>query len=467
MELFPEIHPDNHKVALVSEFGDKITYSELYHQREQTSLNFTKRSVSLFLINNSIESVVIYLSLLYSGSIPILVDANLSEGFIDRLIHSYEPDYIISLKNIENKLESYSNSQLSSNFVLHKSLKFGKIISNDDLALLLTTSGSTGSPKLVRLTYNNILENTKAICEYLEISNIDRAITSLPIHYSFGLSVIQTHLFIGASIFVTNRSIIEKDFWNVVEKFKVTFFSGVPFTYEVLEKLKFRNKDLPSLKYLVQAGGKLNVNLVEVFAKDSFEKNRKFFVMYGQTEASARMSYLPYQKCLNKLGSIGIAIPNGKFKLVDDDGNLLNEINKTGELIYEGPNVSLGYAEKRNDLNLCDQNNGILSTGDLATKDEDDYYYIVGRKKRFIKLFGNRINLDEVEQLIKSDFIECACIGFDDNLIVYITDNTLDAYDLKKYISTRLKIHSSAINIRYIEIIPKTLSGKINYQLLK
>jgi acyl-coenzyme A synthetase/AMP-(fatty) acid ligase len=466
MELFSEINPKNNNVALINELGEVTLYSELFDKREELSKYFKNRSVTLFLTNNSIDSVIIYLSLLQSGSLPVLIDSSILNQFIQGLIKSYNPDYIVSLKNNELHFDDFESSELTSNYNLYTSKITKQAITNIDLGLLLTTSGSTGSPKLVRLTYKNILENTKSICQYLDLCNNDRAITSLPMNYSFGLSVIQTHLYVGASILVTNKSIIEKDFWNLVADLNVTFLAGVPFTYEVLEKIKFRNKELLNLKYLAQAGGKLNVNLVETFAKDSLAKNRKFFVMYGQTEATARMSYMLYENCLNKLGSIGIAIPNGKLTLIDDESNIINESNKIGELVYEGPNVSLGYAESRNDLDLGDQNNGKLFTGDLATKDEDGYFYIVGRKKRFIKLFGNRTNLDEIEQLLKSDAIDCACKGTDDNLLVYITDSLIDINDLKKNISIKLKIHHSVINILYIEDIPKNTSGKINYQLL-
>jgi len=466
MELFSEINPRNNNVALINELGEVIQYSELFYKREEISKHFKNRSVSLFLTDNSIDSVIIYLSLLQSGSVPVLVDSSISNQFIQGLIKSYSPDYIVSLRNNELHFDDFESSGLTSNYNLYTSKITKQAITNIDLGLLLTTSGSTGSPKLVRLTYKNILENTKSICQYLGLVKNDRAITSLPMNYSFGLSVIQTHLYVGASILVTNKSIIEKDFWNLITDLNVTFLSGVPFTFEVLEKLKFRNIDLHNLKYLVQAGGKLNINLVETFAKDSLEKNRKFFVMYGQTEATARMSYMPYQNCLNKLGSIGVAIPNGKFTLVDDNTNIINEINTTGELVYEGPNVCLGYANSRIDLDLGDENNGKLFTGDLASMDEDGYFYIVGRKKRFIKLFGNRTNLDEIEQLLKSDSIDCACAGSDDNLVVYITDYKIDINDLKKNISTKLKIHHSVINIKYIVDIPKNTSGKINYQLL-
>lgn len=466
MELFTEINPNNNNVALVDDLGNKILYCELFYKIDKISKLFKERSLTLFLTNNSIDSVVIYLSLLQSGSVPILIDSSISNQFILGLIKSYNPDYIVSLSKNDFSFYDFEVSKLTSNFNLFSSNNTNNEIKNKDLCLLLSTSGSTGSPKLVRLTYNNILENTRSICQYLGINSNDRAITSLPMNYSFGLSVIQTHLYVGASILVTAKSIVEKDFWNLVDELNVTFLSGVPFTYEVLEKIKFRNKELQNLKYLAQAGGKLNVNLIETFAKDSLEKNRKFFVMYGQTEATARMSYMPYENCLNKLGSIGIAIPNGNFTLIDDDNNIINQSNKTGELVYEGPNVSLGYAKSRKDLNLSDQNNGKLFTGDLAMKDEDGYFYIVGRKKRFIKLFGNRTNLDEIEQFIKSDNIDCACTGTDDNLLVYVSDSSIDITDLKKNISSKLKIHHSVINIKYIEDIPKNTSGKINYQLL-
>jgi long-chain acyl-CoA synthetase len=466
MELFSEINSFNKNIALLNELGEVTLYSDLFKKRELLSKRFKNRTVTLFLTNNSIDSVIIYLSLLQAGTVPILIDYSISIQFIQGLINSYNPDYIVYLKNIEMEFDGYSVSELTDSYNILSHQESNRYLSNIELALLLTTSGSTGSPKLVRLTYKNILENTKSICQYLGINSNERAITTLPMNYSFGLSVIQTHLFVGASILVTNKSIIEKDFWKLINEHNVTFFSGVPFTYEVLEKLKFRNKELPSLKYLVQAGGKLNVNLVYNIAKDSLEKNRKFFVMYGQTEATARMSFMPYEYCLDKLGSIGISIPNGKLSLVDDNFNIIEEINKTGELVYEGPNVSLGYAESRNDLDLGDQNNGKLNTGDLATKDEDGYFYIVGRKKRFIKLFGNRTNLDEIEQLLKSESIDCACTGKDDDLLVYISDSTIDLNELKKNISAKIKIHHSVITIIFIEEIPKNSSGKINYQLL-
>ena len=180
--------------------------------------------------------------------------------------------------------------------------------------------------------------------------------------------------------------------------------------------------DTPFLKTITQAGGKLNDELNLEFSKYCNNTNKRFFVMYGQTEATARMSYLPHENSIDKLGSIGIPIPGGEFSLINKDMQKVNKPNTVGELIYKGKNVSLGYASCIADLKKGDENKGILHTGDLATRDVDGYYYIVGREKRFVKLFGNRVNLDETERLIKVITPDCACIGVNDKMIIFITD---------------------------------------------
>jgi acyl-CoA synthetase (AMP-forming)/AMP-acid ligase II len=324
-----------------------------------------------------------------------------------------------------------------------------------DLALLLTTSGSTGSPKLVRLSYANLLSNALSIAEYLSINENERPITTLPMHYSFGLSVINSHLLKGATLLLTDKSLMEKDFWSLLKKEQATSLSGVPYTYEMLKRLRFFRMDLPSLRTLTQAGGKLNIELTKEFAEYAQNADKRFFVMYGQTEATARMSYLPYEQSLSKSGSIGIAIPGGAFTLLEE----------SGELIYQGQNVSLGYAESAEDLAKGDENKGILYTGDLAKRDNDGYYYIIGRKKRFIKLFGNRINLDETESVLKTRYVDCACVGTDDKMIVYTTEQGKEA-EIKQFISAQLHLNPNAFEVRPIDAIPKNSSGKTIYSEL-
>ena len=226
--------------------------------------------------------------------------------------------------------------------------------------------------------------------------------------------------------------------------------------------------ELPSLKTMTQAGGKLTPELHREFAEFAQKTGKKFVVMYGQTEATARMGYLPPEKALEKCGSMGIAIPGGKFSLIDSDGIEILEKDTVGELVYEGPNVTLGYAEKREDLSLGDDRKGKLFTGDMAKRDDDGYYYIVGRKKRFLKIFGKRINLDEIERLIKEKFrtIDCASGGVDDKLFLFINNET-DLDMVRMYIAEKTRLNSSAIKALYLKEIPKTNAGKVLYAKLE
>ena len=261
---------------------------------------------------------------------------------------------------------------------------------------------------------------------------------------------------------------MQKDFWTQLKEFKATSFGGVPYTYEMLDKLRFFRMNLPYLKTMTQAGGRLPLSLHEKFAKYALDNDKNFVVMYGQTEATARMSYLPQEKSLEKAGSIGIAIPGGEFSLEGEDGQKITQPNVAGELVYMGDNVTLGYAESREDLAKGDERNGVLHTGDMAKFDEDGFYYIVGRKKRFLKIFGNRVNLDETEQLIKTEFkeLDCACCGIDDCMYIFVdSQNKVD--EILHFISQKTGINHSAFKVKSIEKIPRNESGKVLYPSLE
>jgi long-chain acyl-CoA synthetase len=308
--------------------------------------------------------------------------------------------------------------------------------------------------------------NATSIAEYLSINEDERPVTTLPMSYSFGLSIINSHLLKGATILLTSKTLMEKDFWSFMKTLNATSISGVPYTYEILKKLRFFRMDIPSLKTMTQAGGKLNNDLNKEFSEYSIQTGRRFFVMYGQTEATARMSYLPHQYSLSKIGSMGIAIPGGEFSIIDDKGANLDGPEVIGELVYKGKNVSLGYAECGDDLKKEDENKGVLYTGDIAKRDSDNFYYIVGRKKRFIKIFGNRVNLDETERLLKNIIPDCACAGEDDHMIIYITDKTR-LEEVRNYISTKTGINHIAFTVKHIAEIPKNSSGKTIYSKLE
>ena len=259
----------------------------------------------------------------------------------------------------------------------------------------------------------------------------------------------------------------DKD-WQLFKEKKVTNFGGVPYTFIMLDKLKFFRMQLPDLKTITQAGGKLDPQLHFKLAEYAEKNAKKFIVMYGAAEATARMGYLPSEDSLRKCGSMGIAIPGGHFEIIDGEGKLINEPETIGELIYYGKNVMLGYAEKGEDLIRGDENSYKLKTGDLAKRDAEGYYTIVGRKKRFLKMFGKRVNLQEVEHIIYEQFkiSDLACAGIDDKIYIFVTSSTLNE-EILSYLSRKLNLHPSAFCIKIIEEIPKNSSNKVIYKELE
>lgn len=457
-------HKNN--LATITDSGEKIMYSTLLEKSSRLYKSISHRCLVFCLCKNSIDSLIGYVSFISNRIVPLMLDASLEIGMLRNLISTYNPEYLwIPTEQLNDFLQEeivFTTQEYS----LIKICEGKPYQLFENLALLLTTSGSTGSPKLVRLSYDNIAANANSIAQYLSITAAERPITALPMHYSFGLSVINSHLLQGATLLLTNRSLMEKEFWSFLKNEKATSFSGVPYTFEMLKRLRFFRMDLPSLTTLTQAGGKLNNDLNREFVEYCHSANKRFVVMYGQTEATARMSYLPFEQATEKLGSIGVAIPGGIFSLIDEQGHTIKEVDQSGELVYQGGNVSLGYAECGEDLDRLDENNGVLYTGDLAKRDSDNFYYIVGRKKRFIKLFGNRVNLDETEHLLKNLIADCACIGTDDKMVVYLTEQGREA-EVKQYISSKTGINHTAFDVRFCSSIPKNSSGKTLYANLE
>lgn len=454
------------KCTAIQDDGMTLTYGELVDFSKELSGIVSLRSLVFSFCENSIGSLAGYVAFLSGHIVPLLLNTQLDVELLDYLLETYQPNYVwvptkqktdfcgdCVYERFGYSLVKYSEEQKN----LH-----------EELALLLTTSGSTGSPKLVRQSYTNIEENAKSIAQYLELDETERPITMLPMNYTYGLSVINSHLLVGATILMTNTSYAQKGFWDFFQRERATSIVGVPYTYELLKKLRFFRMELPSLRYMTQAGGKLLPELHKEFAEYAEKNGKRFYVMYGQTEATARMSYLPYQKSLEKYGSMGIAIPGGKFHLIDVEGSTITKPYVTGELVYEGPNVTLGYAECLVDLAKGDERNGMLVTGDMAQIDEDGYYYIVGRKKRFLKIYGNRVNLDETERMIQGHFenLECACVGKDDYMKIYVTQCGIED-QVKKYIVEKTKLNNKAFEVVFIEVIPKNDSGKKQYSELE
>lgn len=429
-------------VAVITDQGEQLSYGEL---DQRTKVN-VPRGLVFCLAHNNLDSLLGYITCLQSGLPIVMLDGSKPKEVIEAIIDVYHPEYIWDGGLKETGLK-------------------GREI-HPELALCLTTSGSTGSPKFVRLSAKNILANAESIAEYLEIDENERPITTLPMYYSYGLSVINSHLLKGASILLTDHTYAQREFWNFLKEQKATSMSGVPYTYEMLKRLRFFRMDLPYLKVMTQAGGKLNKDIAKEYIDFAAANGKKFYVMYGQTEATARMSYLPWESAQEKYASMGVAIPGGKFSLIDGDGKEITQPEVDGELIYTGPNVSLGYAECREDLNKGDENNGVLHTGDVARRDSDGFYYITGRLKRFVKIWGNRCNLDATEQLVKSITTSCACAGVDDKITVFVTENGLEE-SIISLLSEKTGLNNKAFEVRVIDAIPVKDSGKIDYPALQ
>jgi acyl-CoA synthetase (AMP-forming)/AMP-acid ligase II len=331
-----------------------------------------------------------------------------------------------------------------------------------ELSVLLSTSGSTGSPKFVRLSWENLSANARSIAEYLELTPADRAITSLKFAYSYGMSVINSHLAVGASLVLSDASVIEPAFWDSVRQHRVTSFAGVPHIFETLQSSTHLD-EVTSLRYVTQAGGRLAPDLVRHFARRGRERGWKLFVMYGQTEAAPRIAYLPPDQAEAHPDAIGVAIPRGELWL-EAAGARVTVPDVEGELVYRGPNVMMGYALSREDLALG-KDTAELRTGDLAVRNAAGLFVITGRRSRFVKPFGLRINLDEVEAAVRAVAPAALVTGDDDGLVIALPD-AASGDRVRQLVSDRVKLPTTSVRIEVWEESPKLPNGKTDYKAI-
>lgn len=390
------------------------------------------KTLGIICSTNHPAPLSMYLAALRSGHAVMLLPATLHPDLLAVLIEAYQPDWIFRQQAVEWR-EPVRRE-------IHP-----------DLALLLPTSGTTGSPQMVRLSYTNLASNAEAIAAYLALGPQDRAITSLPVTYSYGLSVVNSLLQAGGSLVLTNASLMQPEFWQAMGQ-GVTHLAGVSSQYHMLRRMGFERRAPESLRILTQAGGRLEPEQVQHFAALSQERNWQFFVMYGQTEATARIAYLPPERVLESPDCIGIPIPGGALT------------SESGELVYRGPNVMMGYAQSSTDLGLGDTCGGVLHTGDTGEQNAQGLWKITGRLKRFIKLSGLRVNLDEVEAFVGQS-VRCACTGVDNALTVWVEGE--EKSEISEWLSNRFNIHPSLVFLRSVEVIPLMENGKIDYRRLE
>ena len=443
------------KVAAIDDSGRSITYGEICDFAKEFAEHLPQRSLIFILSENCIGSLLGYTAALCNRIVPLVISAATEEGLYNHLYELYQPEYLwMPQAKAGGKTVVFS----AWDYCLVKTGNQPTPM-YDELSLLLPTSGSTGSPKLVRHSYRNIEANADNVRRLFKLDGTEKAMAILPMHYTMGLSVIASHLLAGATLLLSGRSLLDKGFWATLKE--ATSFTGVPYSYEILTKMRFTRMDLPNLKVITQGGGKLTEAMWNTLAQYTADKGKQFIATYGQSECTARMAYLPPELALQKVCSIGIAEPGGQLSIVDDSGNETFEGEAQGEMVYRGENVTLGYATCREDLLNGDENHGVMHTGDLARRDSDGCYFIIGRLKRFLKIYGLRIGLDEVEQMIKAEFhTNCYCKGNDEKLIVLVTDPNL-SYILPSFIEEKTHLFHQRIEVQVVEAIIRNEAGKV------
>lgn len=460
MFLLPASLPDRPAV-LDSVTQNWWTYPELAERiaQEAAQVLARPRSLAFLFLHNDVDSLVAYLACQQAGHVTALLPGDMAAALREQLLATYQPEIVFEKKS--QPAPGYK--PLTGLYSVRNEAGTGELA--PELAVLLSTSGSTGSPKFVRLSQASLLANARSIIAALGITAGERAIAYLPMSYSYGLSVVHTHLLAGASMVLTNESMLAAGFWELVRQHACTSFSGVPYSYQLLQRLDPDKLNIPSVRTMTQAGGKLDDRRIQWFHERMQSRGGRFFVMYGQTEAAARISVLPADVLPEKLGSVGLPIAGGQCHL-EEEGRVVTGPGVTGELIYEGPNVMLGYAETRQDLAAGDTMNGRLPTGDLAAIDEDGFITIQGRSKRDAKIFGLRVNLDEIEGLMKPHG-PTGVVAHASTIHIfceYGSETEFQQWRLE--LASQLRIHHNAFAFHHTDRLPVQPSGKTNYQAL-
>ncbi|HKH55984.1 MAG TPA: AMP-binding protein [Propionibacteriaceae bacterium] len=417
--------------ALLSS-SEVVTYRDLDSRVNETLARLGhQRRLVLLEGTNTVSAVTTYLAALRGNHPLLLVDGGRPDR-LSEIVDTFDPDVIVG--------RGWSERRAGTKHELHPNLR-----------LLLSTSGSTGSPKLVRLSADNLQSNAESIASYLRLTPDDRAISSLPLGYCYGLSVVHSHLAAGSSVVLTDRSVIDPQFWRLAQDLAITSFAGVPHTFALLDRTEEPWFTLPTLRYVTQAGGRLTPSEVQRISRLGRRHGWGLYVMYGQTEATARMSYLEPREAEQHPDSIGRPIPGGTLRIDTPSAD------GVGELVYSGPNVMMGYASKPADLaqpgTLAE-----LRTGDLARRDGEDRFTIVGRASRFAKLLGHRIDLDQLQGKLRGYDPELVCVSDDSRLLVAVTraDPTL----IRRAVSRLTGLPPLLVSVRQYAEIPRLPNGK-------
>jgi len=405
----------------VSFDGREVTFRELKAMGEKLVAGIAPRTVRLVKATNTPETVALYAACINHSIVPLMLPETIDEALYEKLRATYEGAKV-----------------------------------HEDLALLLSTSGSTGSPKLVRTSYSNLKADCRYAAEDHRLSNGDVFLVPLPLCYAFGVQVMSACLCVGATMVLSSKTVMDPDFAGLMESSGATHFVGVPYMYEMMGRLNYFSRNFPKLRNLSISGGALGPALRRKYAEWARGAGKVFCEIYGQTETLAYMAKIETSEEPDRVGSIGKASSGGRFSLKDG-----------GELVYEGPIVAMGYATCAEDLLKGDEWKGIRETGDMATIDADGYVTLTGRASRFLKIFGNRVSLQEVENILKDAFpaSSIAATGADNDLHVFATAASAEA--IERVLVAKLHFNATVMKVHVLDSMPLNSNGKTDYQGLK
>ena len=437
--------------------ASQLTYRKFFEIADNLFSSLS-RGVVAIICDKDRETVIGYVGALRAGLVPMLLDSTAEEASLLHLIDRYEAEYLWARQGITP--DGYEEISRFDNQILWKRrLPSGAGTISLDLAALIPTSGSTGDPKSVRLSQQNLASVTSCIADYLSLDETRRAISLLPLQYSYGLSVLNSIMEARGSYVITDLSPVQRDFWDLVLVHGVTDFSAVPFVFDTIKRMRFSSEILDQLVCVTQAGGHLSPVVTKHFRTLFAPYDISYFTMYGATEASPRIAYLHPDDAEAKHGSVGKPISIGTVTLDGADPD-----TSEGELVYHGPNVCLGYATGREDLARGDDFAGILRTGDVARIDDDGFIFITGRLKRFVKIHGVSVNLEHVESVMREGGFDCHLLGRE-NIISVVSQQDYGERILH-FAKNRFTFHPSVWRSVVVDKIPRTSSDKVDYASL-
>jgi acyl-CoA synthetase (AMP-forming)/AMP-acid ligase II len=445
--------------------GQWLTRTELTRRVTDFAarLEFPRKALGFVFAYNDAESLIAYLAALQAGHAVAPLNPQLDEALSARLISLFRPDFIAGPPSLPRE-PGYraAESPHAGQLLLRSATPNGYAI-HHDLSLLLSTSGSTGSPKMVRLSWRNLESNARQIIEALRHSSQDRTMVTAPIFNGYGQSVVHTMLLVGGSFALTRARVVSREFWDTARAAECNWIGGTPFFYQTLDRLDLDSLDVPRIAKFVQTAGRMPPHLATKFHAIALARGGELHLMYGQAEATARISGLPPELLPEACRSIGFVLGGGQL-WIEREGRECAEMEE-GELIYRGPNVMMGYATCPEDLARDDEQGGVVATGDLGYRDRRGLFYITGRRSRFVKLSGWRVSLDEVEQLLVHA-APVAAVNDGERLVIYAERPAAAFANDVGQLAQRLNLHPSMFEIREIDAIPRLANGKVDYSAL-